>query len=148
MLNSGCVIKAGPSRKKGPDSQRHKLIEEFASLDREIENYLPRIQRHQKLRQLILDWHKDALPEEEITVAGATCDILISSRDKIRTVTPEGKRKLFRLWGPKAFIARSQVLLKALPDPKDEDGLYTEQALTGPRHLHVMARANAAQPAA
>jgi hypothetical protein len=124
------------------------LIQEFAELDREIENYLPRIQRHSKLRSLILEWHKDLLPEAELLVPGLSCDILISARDKMRSVTPEGKRALFQLWGQKGFLARSTVLLKSLPDPKDESGLYTVQALTGPRHLHVMARPAAAAESA
>jgi hypothetical protein len=77
-----------------------------------------------------------------------SCDVLISARDNVRSVTMAGKQKLFRLWGPKSFIAKATVLLKNLPDPKDEEALYTIQALTGPRHLHVMTRANAAQQSA
>ena len=137
-------IRGKPRKRAGPDTQRQRLMEEFAALDREIENYRPRIQRHEKLRLLILDWHKDVPPDEEVTVPGLSCDILITARDNVRGVTLEGKQKLFRLWGPKAFIARAHVLLKALPDPRDEEGLYTKQALTGPRHLHVMHRVNAA----
>jgi hypothetical protein len=123
-----------------PSSQRTRLVEEFARLDQEIENFKPRIFRHQKLRQLILDWYPDALSEDEITVSGINCDILISARDKIRTVSPVGKEKLYKLWGARGFVARAIVLLKSLPDPKDERGLYTMQAMTGPRHLRVVAR--------
>ena len=36
------------------------------------------------------------------------------------------------------------MLLKSLPDAKDEAGLYTVQAYTGPRHLRVVAKARAA----
>jgi hypothetical protein len=125
-------------------NQRQKLIEEFAALDHEVSNFKPKLFRHQKLRELILDWHGGADPEEEITVTGANCDILISARDQIRAVTNEGKQKLYRLWGSREFIARAAVLLKSLPDPKDEAGLYTVQALTGPRHLRVIAKARAA----
>jgi len=123
-------------------------VEEFAALDVEIESYLPRIRRHEKLRHLILDWHKDLDPEQERMVPGLTCDILISARDKMRSVTVDGKNRLFRLWGPKSFIAKATLLLKVLPDPEDKEGLYTVQDLTGPRHLHVVRRAAAAHPAA
>lgn len=125
-------------------NQRAKLIEEYAALDQEVSNFKPTMFRHHKLRQLILDWFPHSSPEEEITVPGINCDILISSRDRIRSVTSEGKQKLYRLWGAKDFVARSQVLLKSLPDPKDEAGLYTEQSLTGPRHLRVIAKPRAA----
>jgi hypothetical protein len=126
-------------------NQRLKLIEEFAALDEEINNSIkPKMFRHGKLRELILGWYPAAAPEEEITVTGVNCDILISARDKVRSVTEPGKQKLFRLWGSRDFIAKSLVLLKSLPDPKDEAGLYTVQALTGPRHLRVIAKARAA----
>ena len=125
-------------------NQRLKLVEEYAALDQQIDNFKPFIFRHQKLRQLILDWYPGASADEEITVPGASCDIIISARDRIRSVTEEGKKKLFRLWGPKDFIAKSVMLLKSLPDPKDADGLYTAQASTGPRHLHVVAKPSAA----
>lgn len=124
--------------------QRQKLIEEYAALDREVSDFKPRLFRHGKLRELILDWYPGAAPEEEITVPGTSCDILISSRDKIRSVTLEGRQQLYRLWGTREFVARAQVLLKSLPDPKDEAGLYTVQALTGPRHLRVVAKARGA----
>jgi hypothetical protein len=125
-------------------NQRLKLIEEYAALDQEITNFKPRLFRHGKLRELILDWYPAAAPEEEITIPGINCDILISARDKVRAVTEEGKKQLYRLWGAKDFIAKSQVLLKSLPDPKDEAGLYTVQALSGPRHLRVVGKAQRA----
>jgi|SRR5215831_662379 len=130
------------TKAKQPDPDRTQLIEEFAILDAQVENFKPIIFRHQKLRQLILDWYPHIPPEQEVTAAGLTVDVLISARDKERTVTPEGKRALFRLWGKDDFIARITVLLKNLPDPKDPGQLYTVQALTGPRHLHVVAREN------
>jgi hypothetical protein len=129
-------------------NQRHKLIEEFAALDREISDLKPKLLRHEKLRQLILEWYPEVDGEEEIGVSGVSCDILISSRDRLRTVSLEGKKRLFKLWGTQGFIARAHVLLKSLPDPKDEAGLYTVQAPTGPRHLHVIARVRAAASAA
>jgi hypothetical protein len=129
-------------------NQRQKLIEEFAALDREIGDLKPKLLRHEKLRQLILEWYPDVEGEEEITVSGVSCDILISSRDRLRTVSLEGKKKLYKLWGAQHFIARAHVLLKSLPDPKDESGLYTVQAPTGPRHLHVVARVRAAAASA
>lgn len=125
-------------------NQRLKLIEEFALLDQEVSNFNPKLFRHRKLRELILDWYPGASPEEEVTVPGINCDIVISARDLIRSVTLQGKQKLYRLWGSKDFIAKATVLLKSLPDPKDEAGLYTVQALTGPRHLRVVAKSRAA----
>jgi hypothetical protein len=125
-------------------NQRRKLIEEYVALDEVVANFKPTIFRHQKLRELILEWYPAAAPEEEIVVPGTECDIIISARDKIRAVTPEGKQKLYRLWGAKDFIAKSVMLLKFLPDPKDEAGLYTTQAMTGPRHLRVIAKARPA----
>jgi hypothetical protein len=129
-------------------SQRRRLIEEFALLDREVDNFKPRLFRHGKLRELILDWNRDLEPDQERLIAGESCDILISSRDRVRTVTLDGRKALMKLWGTKDFIARSIVLLKSLPDPKDEQNLYTVQELSGPRHLHVVARDSAAKPAA
>jgi len=127
--------------------QRQALVEEYARLDQEVESFKPRLQRHEKLRQLILDWHGNLAPEAEATVPGETCDIIITSRDRVRTVTLDGKQKLFKLWGTRGFIAKSLVLLKSLPDPKDEMSLYSQQALTGPRHLHVVARVAMKKPA-
>jgi len=129
-------------------NQRQRLVEEFALLDREIDLIKPRVFRYEKLRRLILDWYPDLTPEQEATAPGITCDILISSRDKVRQVTEDGKKKLFKLWGPRSFIAKCLVHLKDLPDPKDDDGLYTVQALAGPRHLHVIAKGEPAAPAA
>jgi hypothetical protein len=132
------------SQPAGQWNQRLKVIEEYAALDQQVSNFKPVMFRHQKLRQLILDWYPAASPEEEVTVPGANCDIVISARDLIRSVTPKGKQSLYRLWGSKEFIARATMLLKSLPDPKDEAGLYTVQALTGPRHLRVIAKTRAA----
>jgi hypothetical protein len=129
-------------------NQRAKLIEEFAALDQEISNFKPRIFRHQKLRELILGWYPGAEPEEEITVPGINCDIVISAKDRVRFVTGEGKQKLFRLWGPREFVARATVLLKSLPDPEDRAGQYTKAGLTGPRHLRVITKAAAAADSA
>lgn len=121
-------------------NQRARIIEEFAVLDREVRNFKPRLLRHEKLRNLILEWFSTLEPGEEATLPGKTCDIIISSRDRVRSVTLAGRKKLFKLWGAPAFIAKSLMLLKALPDPKDELGLYTVQSPTGPRHLQVIDR--------
>jgi hypothetical protein len=134
---------AAPSQWK----QRQKLVEEYAALDKLVAEFKPKLFRHEKLRRLILDWYPDTPGDEEITVSGMESDIVISSRDQIRTVSPEGKQKLWKLWGQREFIARATVLLKSLPDPEDAKGLYTVQALAGPRHLHVAARVKAAQAA-
>lgn len=136
-----------PQKPAGQASQRQKLIEEYILLDREVQDFKPRIYRHEKLRQLILDWYPSVSPEEEITVPAENCDIVISSRDKVRSVSAEGKKKLFKLWGPRDFIAKCVMHLKSLPDPEDREGLYTQQAYTGPRHLHIMARVKSAQVA-
>jgi hypothetical protein len=120
--------------------QRIKLIEEYATLDRAVRNFKPLALRHEKLRNLILEWHSAVRPEDEATLRGKSCDIIISSRDKVRSVTLAGRKALYKLWGPRDFIARSVVLLKSLPDPKDESSLYTVQAPTGPRHLQVIDR--------
>lgn len=129
-------------------NQRAKLVEEFAALEQTVSNFKPTLFRHAKLRELILDWFPHSAPEDEILVSGVNCDIVITSRDKVRAVTPEGKQKLYRLWGSREFIARANVLLKSLPDPKDEKGEYTVQALTGPRHLRVIAKPRAAAESA
>jgi hypothetical protein len=121
-------------------NQRAKLIEEFAVLDRQVRNFRPLALRHEKLRNLFLDWHSALPPEEEAILKGKSCDIIVSSRDQVRSVTLAGKKKLFKLWGTQGFVARANVLLKSLPDPKDELSLYTVKALTGPRHLTVIDR--------
>lgn len=131
--------------------QRLKLVDEFVALDRQIDDFKPLQFRHQKLRELILAWYPALAPEDEALISGTNNDILISSRDKLRAVTAAGKLKLFKKWGAKGFIARANVLLKLLPDPKDELGLYTQTTLSGPRHLHVIAKGQkttAASPAA
>jgi hypothetical protein len=124
--------------------QRAKIVEEFAALDQAVANFKPAIFRHQKLRELILGWYPGLEPEDEVTVPGVNCDIVVSARDKIRSVTLNGKQKLFTLWGKTGFIANSTILLKSLPDPKDLDGLYTVTGLIGPRHLRVISKARAA----
>lgn len=137
-------VKAMPAKANPVATQRAKIVEEFGRLDGEVEAFKPKLLRHEKLRSVILDWYPGLAGEEEATAPGLTCDVVISARDKIRSVTPAGKLKLFRLWGQKGFIARAVVLLKSLPDPKDDAGLYTVGALTGPRHLHVVPRDPAA----
>jgi hypothetical protein len=144
MLHFEALRKLRKSRDLEPDPQRQIIVEEYAALDREIENYRPRLQRHEKLRQLILDWYPHVDPNLEITVPGISCEILISARDIVRSITPEGKTALYKLWGLQGFIAKAHIFLKLLPDPKDPEQLYTVQALTGPRHLHVVAKATAA----
>ena len=129
-------------------SQRRKLVEEFARLDGEVQEFKPQILRHEKLRRLILDWYPGALPEEEIIVPGITCDVLISSPDNVRSVTLDGKKRLFRLWGTKEYIAKAVIQLQFLEDPTDEDGLYTVQSPIGPRHLHVTKRGESAAKSA
>ena len=114
-----------------------KLIEEYAALDQALDNFKPALFRHQKLRELILGWYPGLEPHEEAIAPGRNCDIVISAKDQIRRVTAEGKKKLYRLWGSREFIARTTVFLKELPDPKDPRCLYTVQALSGPRHLRV-----------
>ena len=121
-------------------NQRARIIEEFAVLDREVRNFKPRLLRHEKLRNLILEWNSFLPPEGETKLIGKSCDIIISSRDRVRSVTLAGRKALYKLWGANAFIAKSIVLLKAIPDPKDEASLYTVQAPTGPRHLQVIDR--------
>ena len=133
--------------KKPPSPQLHqrlKMVEEFATLDREIAAFKHKISRHEKLRSYILDWNKDLAPDAERTIQSKSCDIIITSRDLVRSVTPEGKKALFKLWGTAGFIAKANVLLKTLPDPKDPGGLYTVQAPIGPRHLRVVERAQKA----
>lgn len=143
-----------PRKAKSSDPralQRLKLIDEFIALDRQVDDFKPIQFRHSKLRELILEWHPGLAPEDEAMIPGTTYDILISSRDKLRSVTAAGKEKLFKKWGAKGFVAKATVLLKLLPDPKDELGLYTQTTLSGPRHLHVIAKgqkAAAASPAA
>jgi hypothetical protein len=142
-----------PARKRTaagrPQSnQRLKLLEEFAALDEKVANFKPRILRHQKLRSLILSWYPTLPAEDEQRIPAKTCDIIITSKDLIRTVSPGGKQALFKLWGSRGFIANATVHLKSLPDPEDRKGLYTVQAPTGPRHLKVIDRNQAAIHAA
>ena len=149
----GIFLPSMPRKRKldvtgGHWGQRQKLLEEYARLDREIESLRPKLLRHEKLREVILEWYRQVPGEEEITVPGITCDVLITARDRMRAVSLEGRKKLFKLWGAREFVAKVHVYLKSLPDPEDELGLYTVQARTGPRHLHCVARASAAQPSA
>ena len=129
--------------REGQWAQRAKLVEEFAALDGEMAALKPRQLRHQKLRELILSWYPATPPEEEVLVRGVNHDVVISARDSIRSVTPEGKKKLYKLWGAPEFIAKAAIFLKFLPDPDDRAELYSKQGLTGPRHLRVLARASA-----
>lgn len=122
------------------ESQRKKLVEEYAAIEAQVSAFKPVLSRYEKLRSYILDWYPDLAPEEEQLVPGESVDILISSRDAIRSVTLEGKHKLWKLWGTRGFIAKCVMHLKSLPDPADETSLYTQKALTGPRHLSVMSR--------
>jgi len=138
--------RAKPQLAGGHWSQRQKLVNEYIALDQEIDAIRPKLLRHEKLREIILDWYRHVPGEEEITVPGGTYDILVSSRDRLRVVTAEGKAKLYRLWGSKAFIAKAHMYLKALPDPKDEAGLYTVQTSIGSRHLRVASRGAAVAP--
>lgn len=124
------------------------MVEEFAALDREIANFKHKLSRHEKLRSYILEWNKDLAPDQERTIQSKTCDIIITSRDLMKSVTVEGKKALFKLWGRDSFIAKANVLLKMLPDPEDPDDLYTVQASTGPRHLRVVERAQSAASSA
>lgn len=141
------MLRKAKSTPKTHWNQRQKLVEEFIELDREIDAIKPKLLRHEKLRDLILSWHSEIPPEDEVTVSGKSWDILITCRDKLRTVTLDGRKKLFRIWGARDFIAKANVFLKSLSD--DELGLYTVQAMTGPRHLHVVAKGlKAARPAA
>jgi hypothetical protein len=121
-------------------TQRKKLVEEFALLDAQVRLFKPQLLRYEKLRNWILDWYPDLAPEAETTVSGVTNDILISARDRIRYVTDEGKKRLFKLWGPREFIEKAHMHIKSLPDPRDEKSEYSVQALIGPRHLHVVPR--------
>lgn len=129
-------------------AQRAKLAEEFAALDQQVANFKPRLLRHEKLRALILSWNPNLPPDEEETIQSKTCDIIITSRDKIRSVSVEGRKALCKLWGIRDFIANTIVYVKSLPDPEDKDGLYTVQAPTGPRHLKVITREQAAKQSA
>lgn len=130
-------LRRKPQLAGGQLAQRLKLVEEFIALDSEVQAFKPKLLRHEKLRQVMLDWYPNAAGEEEISITGGSCDILISSRDRMRAVTIEGKKKLFRLWGQRDFIAKCHVHLKSLPDPDDVKGDYTTVSHTGPRHLRV-----------
>ena len=129
-----------PSEPAWMMTQRKKLVEEFAQLDSQVRLFKPQLLRYEKLRTWILDWYPDLAPDAETNVSGITNDILISARDRIRYVTDEGKKRLFKLWGQKEFIERAHMHLKSLPDPRDEKSEYSVQALVGPRHLHVVSR--------
>jgi hypothetical protein len=143
------ALKGKPQLAGGQWNQRKKLLDEYIQLDREVADFKPKLLRYEKLRQIILDWHPGIAGDEELTLSGAGCDILISARDRLRTVTEPGKRKLFKLWGQKDFLAKAHIFLKSLPDPEDGDGLYTVQSHIGPRHLRVVrVKSAAASPAA
>lgn len=133
---------------KGQEGQKLKLAEEFCILDGEVRNFKPILQRHAKLRELILAWHEDLPSESEAIVPALTYDIVISSKDQIRSVSLEGKKKLFKLWGANDFIAKSSILLKSLGDLEDEQHRFTIAELRGPRHLHVRGKTAAVEPAA
>src|SRR5262245_59390075 len=118
-----------PSRGKpqlagGQWSQRQKLVEEYIALDREVEAFKPTRLRHEKLREIILNWYPGVAGDQEIAITGGSSNILISARDRMRVVTDEGKRKLFKLWGQRDFIAKCVMHLKYLPDPEDEEALF------------------------
>jgi len=129
--------RAKPQLAGGNLNQRKKLVEEFILLDREVQAFKPRLLRHEKLRQLILDWYPEVPGEDEIHVPGISTDVLISARDKMRTVTLDGRQKLYKLWGQQQYLERSHIFLKALPDPEDKKSLYSIQTASGPRHLSV-----------
>lgn len=135
--------KAGKKTDQAVPNQRRKLIDEFINLDAEVDAFKHKQFRHSKLRELILGWYPHLAPEEEARLAGTEWDILISSKDRIRKVTLAGKQRLFKEWGRQEFIAQAVVLLKSLPDSRDEEGKYSMQSLSGPRHLHVIGKGQA-----
>jgi hypothetical protein len=129
------------------DTQRARLVEEFVLLDKQVRDFKPSSLRHAKLRELIIGWYPKLPPGDEITAQGLTADVVISARDHVRSVTLEGRRKLFKLWGARSFIERAYVYMKSLPDPLDENRLYSSPAPSGPRHLRVISKARQTQAA-
>ncbi len=128
---------------------RRELVDEWAKLDQEITIALAplqgKIKRLSDLRELFLKWLPKDLPgEKEHFFDGEESRLLVSICDNRTEVTYAGKLKLKRLWGAKKLLETMTLACKLLPDPKDEAGLYTLKARTGPRHLKAIPRPNEA----
>jgi hypothetical protein len=117
------------------------LVDEFASLDFEIQSFKPKIQRHAELRATILAACPDLPPEQSRTVPGRQYSVVVTPCDQQRVITLAGLTKLRKEWGVPTFMRRVGIALKHLPDPKDPGSLYTMQSRTGPRHLRPVPKA-------
>ncbi len=78
-------MRAKPKAAVNPQwNQRLKIVEEFGALDREVRNFKPRLLRHEKLRNLIIEWFSTLEPGEEATLPGKTCDSASSKLVAVR----------------------------------------------------------------
>jgi len=136
------------------DQARREMVDEWATLDREVTDalapYKGNMKRLQDLREQFLSWISSATRgDQEAFLDGLESRILISMCDNRREVTYAGKLKLRKLWGAKALLERMNLAVKQLPDPEDKQGLYSVKERTGPRHLTAIPMAQeAAQQAA
>jgi hypothetical protein len=122
------------------DQQDIADYDRWLVLEAELTPLGPKIKEQAELRKKILDRFPNLAPNLASTVSGTDNDIWISPCDNARTITDAGKRRLHKLWGLTLFRKNAWFALKQLPDPDDEQGLFTVKERTGPRHLKALPR--------
>lgn len=117
------------------------LIDEYGELDRQIQQFKPVLDRHEKIKQIIKSWYVDRAPEATDVIHGRVYEIQIGAREKERTW--ESMAKVVKaIGGPKVLMGICAVAIKSVEDligkTKTEDLLIERQ--TGSRRIKAILR--------
>jgi hypothetical protein len=88
---------------------RESLVDEFAELDRQVQQFAPKAARHEELKKVIKGWYEQHPADQTAVAAGNVYDVQVSAKSNERTWT--SILKLYRALKRDAFFRICEVAL-------------------------------------
>ena len=118
-----------------------RLIDEYGELDRQVQAFKPKADRHEKLKGIIKSWYDDAPADATAIAEGSLYDVQVGVRAKERTW--RSMTKVYKaVGGCSAFLNLCSIAIEAvvgaIGKAKAEELLVESQ--TGSRRLKAVAK--------
>jgi hypothetical protein len=123
------------------DLDRIRLIDEYGELDRQVQQFKPTSDRHEKLKSLIKSWYAESGPEPIGVIHGQRYELQVGAKETVRSWVSLPK-VVKAVGGSKAFLEICTVAIAAVENVigKSRTAALLDEAQTGTRRIKAVAK--------
>jgi hypothetical protein len=129
---------------------RDQLIDEFGELDRQIQEFAPKVKRHKALQEVIRSWYQGHPADQPAIAEGHLYTVQVGARSEERYFDLKAKAAIWKRMGKAAALEAFNITLKAVEEAlgKFELEALVSKANVGTRKLIPVLKAPVAGKAA